>query len=131
MSKNEEFTGFVKIMRDLTERVTWEATIKKYVRELEELNEHKENILSIISHDLRTPLGIIVSGTDLLKFRSSELSEDFVNIIDSQHNSANRQMSMLDNLLQWARVKYASEIFSPKNIKLKDSLTHVLNLLED
>jgi len=118
-------------MRDLTERVTWEATIKKYVRELEELNEHKENILSIISHDLRTPLGIIVSGTDLLKFRSSELSEDFVNIIDSQHNSANRQMSMLDNLLQWARVKYASEIFSPKNIKLKDSLTHVLNLLED
>jgi two-component system CheB/CheR fusion protein len=36
---------------------------KKYVKELEDLNAHKENVLAIVSHDLRSPLsGIMVQN---------------------------------------------------------------------
>jgi two-component system CheB/CheR fusion protein len=45
--------GYVKILRDLTERKNAEDSIKNHVQELEELNTHKENVLAILSHDLR------------------------------------------------------------------------------
>jgi two-component system CheB/CheR fusion protein len=56
-----EMLGYVKILRDLTDRKKSEDAIKKYVKELEDLNAHKENVLAIVSHDLRSPLsGIII-----------------------------------------------------------------------
>jgi PAS domain S-box-containing protein len=51
-----EMLGYVKILRDLTERKQSEDAIKKYIRELEELNTHKESVLAILSHDLRSRL---------------------------------------------------------------------------
>ena len=41
--------------------------LNKQIKDLEELNEHKENILSLIAHDLRSPLASIISIADHLK----------------------------------------------------------------
>ena len=61
------FLGYVKILKDLTEKWFWEEERKKYVKGLEELIIHKESILSVISHDLRSPLSGIISITDYLE----------------------------------------------------------------
>ena len=58
-----EMLGYVKILRDLTERRKSEEAVKKYVKELEELNNHKDSILAILSHDLRSPLSGIIGIT--------------------------------------------------------------------
>jgi hypothetical protein len=47
--------GYVKILRDLTDRKKSEGCNQKYVKELEDLNAHKENVLAIVSHDLKSP----------------------------------------------------------------------------
>lgn len=65
--KDGKMLGFVKILLDLTARKKSEEAIKTYVKELEELNAHKENILAILSHDLRSPLSGIIQGADYLK----------------------------------------------------------------
>ncbi|MBC8004875.1 MAG: PAS domain S-box protein, partial [Verrucomicrobia bacterium] len=65
--KDGELLGFVKILKDLTERQKAEQAIQKYIKELEELNTHKENILAILSHDLRSPLSGIIQMAELLK----------------------------------------------------------------
>jgi two-component system CheB/CheR fusion protein len=44
-----EMLGYVKILRDLTERKNAEDSIKNHVQELEELNTHKENVPQIFS----------------------------------------------------------------------------------
>jgi two-component system CheB/CheR fusion protein len=44
-----EMLGYVKILRDLTERKNAEDSIKNHVQELEELNTHKENVLQFFS----------------------------------------------------------------------------------
>ena len=51
-----EKLGYVKILRDLTDRKKSDDAIKRYVRDLEDLNTHKESVLAILSHDLRSPL---------------------------------------------------------------------------
>ena len=64
---NGEMLGYVKILRDLTEGKKSEDSIKKYMKELEDLNNHKESVLAILSHDLRSPLSSIISTTKYLK----------------------------------------------------------------
>ncbi|TDE06874.1 PAS domain-containing sensor histidine kinase [Flavobacterium sandaracinum] len=113
-----ERLGYVKILRDLTERKKSEDAIKKYVKELEDLNGHKENVLAIVSHDLRSPLSGIIGSAEYLKTNFDRLeSKKAKEILDLLHKTAVDELNMLDNLVEWARVKYASEVFSPVKTK--------------
>ena len=127
-----ELLGFVKILRDLTEKKNSENAIKKYVKELEDLNLHKENILAILSHDLRSPLNSIIGSVDYLKthFDTMEHSE-VKKLFDMLYKSSVGQLNMLDYLVEWARIKYASEAFSPAKIELVKYVEKVFATLND
>ncbi|CAN5134589.1 hypothetical protein BH23BAC3_BH23BAC3_20100 [soil metagenome] len=127
-----ELIGFVKILRDLTEKKKSEESIKNYIKELEELNTHKENILSIISHDLRSPLGGIITASEYLKenFDTMERSE-IKEIIGLIHKSTVKEINMLDYLVEWSRIKYAAEVFSPTKIELTKHVDKAFDLLAE
>ena len=105
--------------------------LNKQIKDLEELNEHKENILSLIAHDLRSPLASIISIADHLKsnFTTIEPAEAS-KMINYLYDSSKEELFKLDSLVEWARVKYASETFSPKNIAMRQSVNKVLNTLK-
>lgn len=125
-----EMLGYVKILRDLTERRKSEEAIKKYVKDLEELNSHKENILAILSHDLRSPLAGIIQGTDFLKSNFEKMKAGEVHeLLEHIHTAAKSELNMLDYLVEWARIKYASEAFTPAKIKLTDYVKQVFETL--
>lgn len=127
-----EMLGFVKILRDLTERKQYEDAINKYVRELEDLNTHKESVLAILSHDLRSPLSSIIGIVNYLKEYSHTMKPDeFQEMLDILYKSATEELDMLDYLVEWARVKYASDVFSPSKIKLTDYINKVFDSLND
>ena len=73
---NGEMLGYVKILRDLTERKKSEDSIARYVKELEALNTHKESVLAILSHDLRSPLAGIISTAEYLKLNYDTNSKE-------------------------------------------------------
>ncbi|MFO7674057.1 MAG: PAS domain-containing sensor histidine kinase [Lutibacter sp.] len=129
---NDEMLGYVKILRDLTVRRNQEEAIKKYVKELEELNNHKENILAIVSHDLRSPLSGIIGATKYLSTNFEKMPNNEVKeMIDLIYKSSKDELDMLDYLVEWARIKYATEVFSPKKIKLIDYVQKVFDILND
>lgn len=126
-----ELVGFVKILRDLTEKKKSEDAINNYVKELEELNTHKENILAILSHDLRSPLGSIIEianylRTDMDKMNREELSQ----MLELLYQASTDELNMLDYLLEWARIKYASEVFSPLTMDLRQRVTKALETFQ-
>ena len=126
-----EMLGYVKILRDLTERKKSEDAIKKYVKELEDLNAHKENVLAIVSHDLRSPLSGIISTAEYLKANLNRLEPHVIKeMLDLLHKTAVDELNMLDNLVEWARIKYASEAFSPTKIAPFNYVQKVFNSLE-
>ncbi len=126
-----EMLGYVKILRDLTDRKKSEDAIKKYVKELEDLNSHKENVLAIVSHDLRSPLSGIISTAEYLKANLNRLEPHVVKeMLDLLHKTAVDELNMLDNLVEWARIKYASEAFSPTKIAPFQYVQKVFESLE-
>ncbi len=124
--------GFVKILKDLTEQKKLQNAADKYLQELEDLNTHKENVLSILSHDLRSPLAGIIG---MIKYLNSDFDkiepEEAKEMLTLIHNSATDELKMLDHLVEWARIKYASEAFSPVKIRLFDCVEKVFNTLKD
>ena len=127
-----EILGYVKILRDLTERKQSEDAIKKYVRELEDLNTHKESVLAILSHDLRSPLSAIIGIAHYLKEGFHEMEHDDVQkMLDMLYKASTDELDMLDYLVEWARIKYASEVFSPTKIKLTEYINKVFENLNE
>lgn len=127
-----EMLGYVKILRDLTERRKSEEAIKKYVKELEELNTHKESILAILSHDLRSPLAGIISTAEYLSKNFEKMEKAKVReLLDLLYKSSNDELKMLDYLVEWARIKYASEMFTPTQVELSEYVKKVFETLNE
>ena len=127
-----EMLGYVKILRDLTDRKQSEDAIKKYVGELEDLNTHKESVLAILSHDLRSPLSAIIGTAKYLKEHFTKMKPgDVQEMLDLLYKSSTNELDMLDYLVEWARIKYASEVFSPTQIKLIEYIDKVFETLKE
>jgi len=132
LGKDGEMLGYVKILRNLTERKKSEDAIKKYVKELEELNTHKESVLAILSHDLRSPLSGIIGTAKYLKSNFDKMDQnDVKEMLDLLYKSSLDELNMLDYLVEWARIKYASEVFTPTKIKLAEYVQKVFNSLNE
>jgi len=127
-----EMLGYVKILRDLTDRKQSEDAIKKYIKELEEINTHKESVLAIVSHDLRSPLSSVISTAKYLKENFQKMKPDAVQeMLDLLYKSSVDELEMLDYLVEWARIKYASEVFTPTKIKLIEYINKVFETLNE
>jgi PAS domain S-box-containing protein len=127
-----ELLGYVKILRDLTERKQSEDAIKKYVQELEELNSHKESVMAILSHDLRSPLSAIIGTAKYLMNNFQKMkTENVQEMLEMLYKSSIDELDMLDYLVEWARIKYASDAFTPTQIKLNEYIQTVFNSLNE
>ncbi|WP_284653616.1 PAS domain-containing sensor histidine kinase [Flavobacterium terrisoli] len=130
-NKNETI-GFVKILRDITAKKAAEDAVKKYAKELEELNAHKENVLAILSHDLRSPLAAIIQGVEFLELNIDTMETPFVKeLLQEFQKAVVNELEMLDYLVEWARIKYAAEAFAPTEIQLIEYVEKVFKSLKE
>lgn len=105
---------------------------KTDVKDLEDINTHKDSVLAILSHDLRSPLTGIIGiaeylNTDYDNLKQSEVKRMLALLL----NETTNELNLLDNLLEWGRIKYASEAFSPENITLSRFVTEVFDTLNE
>jgi signal transduction histidine kinase len=52
-------------------------------------------------------------------------------MIDLLHKESKNELEMLDYLLEWARIKYASEVFMPKKVALVHYVKKVFDTLNE
>lgn len=124
--------GFVKILRDITEKKNTADAIDTYVKDLEILNTHKESIIAILSHDLRSPLIGFISLLDHTRTNLHEIDKvELVTILNLLHSSACKELDKLDHLVEWGRIKYASETFSPVKFNLNHIIKKVTGILSE
>jgi signal transduction histidine kinase len=84
-------------------------------QKLGRLHEARERLFSIIGHDLRGPIGAIVSITELLKEREDDLSHSEISHLNEAIAvSARATYDLLDNLLNWSRSHYGGLSFDAR-----------------
>lgn len=132
LKKDGKKIGYVKILRDLTEKKKADDLLEAKMNELEELNKHKESVMSILSHDLRTPLAGIIGFSDYVDshFDKMKLS-DVKDMLILINKLTKEEMAMLNYLVEWASIKSAADVFSPKKINLVKYIDKVFRTLNE
>ena len=85
-----------------TNRLNTQITIQK--QELEKLNNVKDRIFSVISHDLRTPVNSLISFTQLLE-NSNIPPEKLQKYAAILKGNLGYTAGLMENLLNWARTQ--------------------------
>lgn len=99
---------------------------------LERSNATKNTLLSILSHDLRSPFASIVSIVDLLAAEKSEHAHDpeSAESIRMLQETCSEYMRLIDNLLQWTSVQSDQIQLELQPLKLADQLQGTLKVYE-
>src|SRR5207248_5039241 len=78
--------GFVKVMRDLTERKQMEEQLRARAEDLQEADRRKDEFLAMLSHELRNPLTPILSSLYVLREQSRSRSEEHTSELQSPYD---------------------------------------------
>ncbi len=96
LDQEQAIVGVIAIFRDVTEQVRAKAKIDEEIR-------RRDRFLAMLSHELRNPLGAVVTATSMLKSVGSpnNVQDRAVSVLERQ----SRQMArLLDDLLEASRV---------------------------
>jgi PAS domain S-box-containing protein len=116
------------ILEDITNRKELEARSLEYLdalrasrAELEETIQQKNRLISILSHDLRSPFSSILGFCEILlneneTITPSERSEYLTYI----RNSAEQQLALLNRLLEWSRLDSGHLSLDLERVDLRD-----------
>ena len=110
---------FSGVCRDISERVALEEQLRSSLDAERDLNELKTNFVNMISHEFRTPLGIIMSSTEILTKYFDRLPPELRNEHLNNVVVATRRMGvMMEEVLLLARVDAGSEFCKPEPLEL-------------
>ena len=120
--------GFAKVTRNLTERKVNEDSLRsansllqEQQKELQRLNESKDEFISLASHQLRTPataikqlLGLMLEGFE------GELPQNIRSLLEKTYESNERQISIVNSLLKVAQVDSGKVVLRKKSLDLNE-----------
>jgi signal transduction histidine kinase len=120
--------SFILWRSKLTRLIQRDQIIKQN-KALFESNAQKDKFFSIIAHDLINPFNSIIGFSDLLKEQVKEKNfssvEEYVTIINK---SANSNMDLLRNLMEWSRAHTGKMVFNPEQIELNAIVSEIEQL---
>ena len=126
-SSGEKF--LVGVIRNISERKKGEIALKESEARYRKLNSTKDKLFSIIAHDLRGPFYNIIGVSQLLinevKDTENEAAQKPIDMINS---IAKNTLSLLDNLLNWARTQSGELSLVPEKIILPVLIHEIIEL---
>jgi signal transduction histidine kinase len=94
--------------------------------------KQKDNIYSIIGHDLRGPIGNFVQLTEIYTNNYIDNSEkERLELMSSIHSSSVSIMNLLENLLDWSKMQSGVKEISLSKFSLLDIVNETLTLYDD
>ncbi len=130
---NEELNVQQELLREKNEQLNknnLELIVSR--NELKNLNETKNKLFSVIGHDIKNPMHVIMGYSRLLQERYDYIEESKKkNYIKSIDNSISKLYYLLENLLTWSKSQQGHISYSPENIDLNKIIAESVELFDD
>lgn len=103
--------GASKIARDISIRVAAEKQHQLYTQRLQELNAYKDEFMVMASHELKTPLTVILANLQLLDLMMKE--DPRQEFVEKTVKQANKLSSLISNLLDVSKIHAGKLALNP------------------
>jgi two-component system sensor histidine kinase/response regulator len=114
-------------IEELTQRL---KEFEKENKHLHELNEKKDRIFSMLSHDLRSPFQSLLGLSEILSSEAGSMPvEEIIEFSGILNNAIKNQYELLSHVLDWARLQRNKTAFSPKRIDLFEIADKVFKIM--
>lgn len=119
------------VRRDELGRVAWNINVmterlQQLMNKERELEYSKMELITGISHDLRTPLTSMIGYIDLLKTRSYQSEEEYNRFVQNTYSKAIHLKSMLDDLFDYTRLTSQEVVLNLRDIDVGKLLEQLL-----
>jgi PAS domain S-box-containing protein len=113
---------------DITRRKQAEEEMQKALGREKELSELKSNFVSMVSHEFRTPLGIIQSSAELLRdFHEKMKPIERLEQLESISGNTRRMAGMMEEVLVLSRLDAGKLDFQPAALDLNSFCRRVVD----
>jgi PAS domain S-box-containing protein len=113
---------------DITQRKRAEEELLKTLEREKELGQLKSNFVSMVSHEFRTPLGIIQSSAELLRdFYQKMPADEREEQLESITRNTRRMAGMMEGILALSRLEAGKLQFQPTALDLTTFCRRVLD----
>lgn len=127
-NEDNKFIGFAGIAEDITKEVLHEKALREAIQRAEVANQAKSDFLAMISHELRTPLNAILGMSQILKMKNLPNGlEEYIDIIS---NAGNNLLSLVSDILDFARLEAGKLSFSNEPFDLKALFTQIVHSMQ-
>jgi len=116
------------IMHDITKRKQADLLIKEEVNKLKELDQIRKDLISRVSHELKTPLVSVVGGSELLlnNFKEKMMIEE-LELLEIIQKGGKRLKYLVDNLLDISRIESNKFKLEKKEDDLSEIIKEISN----
>ncbi|MEO6418528.1 MAG: PAS domain-containing sensor histidine kinase, partial [Polyangiaceae bacterium] len=106
MKDGPDNIAFVLLLEDLTERRKADAKLASAYEDLKRMNKLQVSLLSMVSHDIRAPLGVIVGAINELSSKDvGQLNKDQEFLVVLVRRSVERLTRLASNLVFLSRME--------------------------
>ncbi len=125
-------THVLALISDVTELKKQRESIQKHNEELQRVNEIKNRFLSILSHDLKAPMGAQMHLLEIITKDSESYSkEDLMRYIRVFSDSNKSSYNLLDNILNWVILQLGNSHIPIEKCSLMKSIEEIKNIFKE
>ncbi|MCP4104203.1 MAG: response regulator [Desulfobacteraceae bacterium] len=127
---DSQLTGFLGVVRNITERRNAEEKLKKYAKELEIAKKQaetasraKSEFLANMSHEIRTPMNAILGFSEILMNKV----EDSVhkNYLKSIYSGGKALLALINDILDLSKIEAGKLEIQPEPVNIKRALNEI------
>lgn len=107
-------------------------TLETKTEELQQINGFKDQLISVVGHDLRSPIGMLKTSLDFLVESADELpKEDILKFMTSFQPNVTQTYNMINNLLVWAQSQQGRLTIEKQNVTLGELMEDEIAILNE
>ncbi|HKL27581.1 MAG TPA: CheR family methyltransferase, partial [Desulfuromonadales bacterium] len=114
-------------IRDVTEQKQSEEFLRRAKQAAEEASRAKSEFLANISHEIRTPITVILSAVQYL--RDTELEPEQVRCAEMAEKSTASLLELLDDILDFSKIEVDKVEIRPAPFDLRENVADALDIL--
>jgi len=131
LNQDGEIISYMALKENITELKENKKEIENYIEKLEDLNNTKDKLFSIIAHDLKNPFSVIKGLIELVNSKvQSTKDENLIRQIGLMTKASDQFYDLLQNLLRWSQAQRGKIQAQIQRVEISEVFDKEINLLQ-